>query len=95
MSKSYKKAIYKDSGGRGNHKRLRKILRNSQKNFIRSHYNELITGEIVIPNDKSVVNQWDYSDYKIDCEHRRSFWSSRKYEDLEKYFYWKKKLSRK
>ena len=70
MSRSIKKAIIKEGTGR-ERRRIRKTVRRSQKNFIRSHLEDIDTGENSIPSQKSIINDWEYSDYKIDYENRR------------------------
>jgi len=87
MSKSYKKAIYKDGSGK-EHKELRRRIRSSTKNYIRTHKDELINGDIVLPDPKEIVNCYDWCDYKYDCEYDPPI-------DEESKKYWKEKLSRK
>jgi hypothetical protein len=54
MSRSYKKAIYKD---RGHLKKLYwRIIRSNWKNKIRSNVFDL-------PNEKSIINDYNYRDY--------------------------------
>ena len=83
MSRSRKKAIFK---GGGEHKRrtvLRRQVKRSQKNFLRSNFDDIASGDKVIPDENSIVNPYNYCDYVYDCEHVHT--------DPE----WKEKLSRK
>jgi hypothetical protein len=93
MSRSIKKAIYKDGTGI-EHRRMRKIVRRSQKNFMRTNLEQIATGDKIIPDQKLIVNDWDYSDYKIDYENRRDSWWS-KGESDESFNERKKKFTRK
>ena len=76
MSRSIKKAIIKEGTGR-ERRRIRKTVRRSQKNFMRTHLEEIVAGEKSIPSQKSIINDWEYSDYKIDYENRRYSWWSK------------------
>lgn len=93
MSRSIKKAIIKEGTGR-ERRRIRKTVRRSQKNFIRTHLEEIAAGEKSIPSQKSIINDWEYSDYKIDYENRRYSWWS-KGESDESFDERKKKFTRK
>ena len=93
MSRSIKKAIIKEGTGR-ERRRIRKTVRRSQKNFIRTHLEEIAAGEKSIPSQKSIINDWEYSDYKIDYENRRYSWWS-KGESDESFNKRKKKFTRK
>ena len=93
MSRSIKKAIIKEGTGR-ERRRIRKIVRRSQKNFMRTHLEEIAAGEKSIPSQKSIINDWEYSDYKIDYENRRYSWWS-KGESNESFDERKKKFTRK
>lgn len=93
MSRSIKRAIFKDGSGR-EHRRMRKIVRRSQRNFMRTHLEEIAAGEKVIPSQKSIINDWEYSDYKIDYENCRYSWWS-KGESDESFDERKKKFTRK
>ena len=93
MSRSIKKAIIKEGTGR-ERRRIRKIVRHSQKNFMRTHLEEIAAGEKSIPSQKSIINDWEYSDYKIDYENRRYSWWS-KGESDESFDERKKKFTRK
>lgn len=93
MSRSIKKAIIKEGTGR-ERRRIRKTVRRSQKNFMRTHLEEIATGEKSIPSQKSIINDWEYSDYKIDYENRRYSWWS-KGESDESFDERKKKFTRK
>lgn len=90
MSRSRKKAIYKDGNGPWKTS-CRRIIKRAQKNFLRSNLFDIITGEKSIPDEKSIVNDYTYSDYTYDLEHR----NNRKYTDDEGYRELKEKLSRK
>lgn len=93
MSRSIKKAIIKEGTGR-ERRRIRKTVRRSQKNFMRTHLEEIAAGEKSIPSQKSIINDWEYSDYKIDYENRRYSWWS-KGESDESFDERKKKFTRK
>ena len=93
MSRSIKKAIIKEGTGR-ERRRIRKAVRRSQKNFMRTHLEEIAAGEKSIPSQKSIINDWEYSDYKIDYENRRYSWWS-KGESDESFNKRKKKFTRK
>lgn len=93
MSRSIKKAIIKEGTGR-ERRRIRKTVRRSQKNFMRTHLEEIAAGEKSIPSQKSIINDWEYSDYKIDYENRRYSWWS-KGESDESFNKRKKKFTRK
>lgn len=93
MSRSIKKAIIKEGTGR-ERRRIRKTVRRSQKNFMRTHLEEIVAGEKLIPSQKSIINDWEYSDYKIDYENRRYSWWS-KGESDESFDERKKKFTRK
>ena len=93
MSRSIKKAIIKEGTGR-ERRRIRKTVRRSQKNFMRTHLEEIAAGEKSIPSQKSIINDWEYSDYKIDYENRRYSWWS-KGESDESFNKRKKKFKRK
>ena len=93
MSRSIKKAIIKEGTGR-ERRRIRKTVRRSQKKFMRTHLEEIVAGEKSIPSQKSIINDWEYSDYKIDYENRRYSWWS-KGESDESFNKRKKKFTRK
>ena len=93
MSRSIKKAIIKEGTGR-ERRRIRKTVRRFQKNFMRTHLEEIAAGEKSIPSQKSIINDWEYSDYKIDYENRRYSWWS-KGESDESFDERKKKFTRK
>lgn len=93
MSRSIKKAIIKEGTGR-ERRRIRKTVRRSQRNFMRTHLEEIAAGEKSIPSQKSIINDWEYSDYKIDYENRRYSWWS-KGESDESFDERKKKFTRK
>lgn len=93
MSRTTKKAIWKE--GNGKHRKcIRRKIKRSQKHFLRSNLFKIIDGNAVIPDPKAIVNQYEYSDYKIDYEYASNpFWH--KNEESDKFIEQKKKLSRK
>lgn len=68
MSRSYKKAIYKDKGIKSIYWR---IVRSHTKNFIRTKRHSI--EEEIIPLNKEVVNDYNYCDYIINLERKRSY----------------------
>ena len=93
MSNSIKKSIFKfKDGGSSNKKILRRRVKRYCKNFLRTNFYKIVNGDLVIPNDKSIVNDWEYCDFKYDLEHRKNK-SSRITDD--EFLEIKKKLSRK
>lgn len=79
MSRSKKKAIYKDKGI--NH--YLKMVRGSINSAVRDIFYLIDKDDYLIPHPKETICDYEYSDYKIDCEY--------KHIDSE----WKRKLSRK
>lgn len=74
MSRSYKKPIFKDKGV-VTHKRYRRIIRRVQNSYIRKHLKAMMDDDdAVIPNKKSIVSDYDYSDYIIDFYHMKNNW---------------------
>ena len=69
MSRSYKKAIFKEGSGSNRRQPLRRKVKRSQKNYMRSNIDKIISGETVIPDEKAIVNDYDYCDYISDCEY--------------------------
>lgn len=70
MGKSYKKAIIKDNGGHNAHKLYHRTVRGGQNNYLRSNLDKFINDEdVVIPDEKTLFNDYDYCDYKFDNEH--------------------------
>ena len=61
MSRSQKKPIIKDKGYK---KIYHRICKRNVRNYLNSHKDDL--ENIIIPNFKSIVNDYDYCDYKID-----------------------------
>jgi len=57
MSRSYKKAIYKDSR---DHRLYHRIIRRISKQFLKQGKE--------IPNPKTVINDYDYCDYSFYAE---------------------------
>lgn len=90
MSRSYKKAIYKDKG-------LKDIYWKSIRRTTNQKVKELLKNEIdevFLPDPKSLINDYNYCDYTIDYEYNRSFsyfWYGKDYDDSK----WKNKLRRK
>ena len=70
MSKSYKKAVYKDKGDSEYNKRIRRVVKNDVKKI--KHLTDIDNYEI--RNGKEIVNDYDVSDYKFDYENS-SYWS--------------------
>lgn len=68
MSKSYKKAVYKDSGmGKDI---LRRQIRSSQKNYIRSNIDKFLDdGDANVPDDGTIMNEYNWCDYRFYHEH--------------------------
>ena len=73
MSRSYKKAIIKDKG-------LKDIYWKTIRRRIKQAVNKMLLtnpDEVLLPDPKEIINDYDYSDYTIDYEHTRSlnyFW---------------------
>lgn len=61
MSRSYKKAIYKDNTGKKTYWRR---IRSRWKNLMRSG-----ADPEQLPSEKTIVNDWDYCDYITDYEY--------------------------
>ena len=80
MSRSRKKAIYKDKGIRP----YWRFVRGSINNAVRDILHLIDKEDYNIPDPKEIINDYDYSDYTLDYEYRRT-------ESKE----WKDKLSRK
>jgi len=73
MSRSYKKAIYKDSRDhRGYHRKIRRITKQAVRN-----------GD-EIPNPKTIVNDYDYCDYWFKAEFKNSIFHEEWYEQLKR-----------
>jgi hypothetical protein len=73
MSRSYKKAIWKDSR---DHREYHRMIRRNAK----QHLNQ---GK-EIPNPKTVVNDYDYCDYWFKCEFRNSIYHNEWKEKLSR-----------
>jgi hypothetical protein len=69
MSRSRKKAIYKEGSGSKHRQHLRRKVKRAQRTFFRSNIDEIAEGTKVIPDGRSIVNDYDYCDYISDCEH--------------------------
>lgn len=70
MSRSYKKAIIKDVGF------CKKIYWKTHRriiNSIISSTNISDLDEIVLPHPREIINDYSYSDYKIDYEYNKAF----------------------
>ena len=68
MSRSRKKAIFKQGSGK-NRKLCRRTVKKSQRMFLKNNLDDIIEGKKVIPDGRSIVNDYDYCDYVSDCEH--------------------------
>jgi hypothetical protein len=68
MSRSRKKPIYKDHGFRKDE--YWKIIRREWSQTIKGWRGE----EIYLRHPKSIVNDWDYSDYQIIFQESRPYW---------------------
>ena len=84
MSRSYKKAIIKDKGFKDiYHKICRRVIKQHVKKFIKND-----SDSIILPDEKEIVNDYDYSDYKIDYEYNIKSgycWYNGKNSDNSKY----------
>ena len=69
MSRSRKKAIWKEGSGSNRRQLLRRKAKRAQRNFLRSNLDDIVSGDKVIPDEKNIVNGYDYCDYICDCEH--------------------------
>lgn len=73
MSRSYKKAIVKDRGLKDYYwKKIRRVTKQIVKSLSIDN-----SDDILLPHPKEVMNDYDYSDYKIDYEYERGssyFW---------------------
>jgi hypothetical protein len=67
MSRSYKKAIFKDKPRNYKASTYYRRVRSVIKNIIRSCKD---IDSLELPNSKVLVNQYDYCDYKFDFENR-------------------------
>lgn len=81
MARSRKKPIHKDVGFAK--KTYHRTIRSTVNKAIREIAKLDDLEEIEIPDGKTIINDWDYSDYTIDL---------REEDDEDK---WKKKISRK
>ncbi len=91
MSRSRKKAIFKEGGQTGMRDILRRKAKRAQKNFLRTNIDAIANGDKVMPLEDEIVNQYDYCDYVSDCEHEQKS----KYLSDEQFDKVRKKLSRK
>lgn len=66
MSRSRKKAIYKDRGSKNIY---HKVIRSNINQVVREAKKLEDPEEIEIPDGKTIINDYDYCDYSIDAEH--------------------------
>jgi len=66
MSRSKKKAIYKDKGLK---KTYHKVVRSNVNQVVRESKKLEDLDEVEIPDEKTIINDYDYCDYSIDAEH--------------------------
>ena len=67
MSKSYKKPIIKDRPRNFKKSTIYwRTIRRINNNKIQSFKNNL--EELLLPKEKSIINDYDYSDYTFDCK---------------------------
>lgn len=81
MSKSYKKAVFKDNGmGKDI---LRRQVRNSLRNYMRSNIDKFLDDDcdVNIPDEKTVTNDYDWCDYRFYHEH-----ANKKNRDNDKWY---------
>lgn len=100
MSRSRKLPIYKDKGEK---KYYWRYIRSSIKNSLRSQlYSDL--DYLELPNPKTIINDYDYSDYTIDFKYTpwikyKKIWNKFKKRNWkvldEEYIKWVNKESRK
>ena len=55
MSRSRKKAIFKEGSGK-NRKLYRRTVKKSQRMFLKNNLDEIVEGTKVIPDGRSIVN---------------------------------------
>jgi len=93
MSRSYKLAICKDKGLKESYwKKVRRITNQKVKDFLKKDMDE-----VQLPNPKSIMNDYAYSDYTIDYHFNRSssyFWYNSK-KGTEEHNSWVDKMKRK
>lgn len=65
MSKSYKLPIYKD-GTADAHRFFRRKIKRAIRQKVRDIKNLLDVDSYELPSSKSIVNDYDWSDYKLD-----------------------------
>lgn len=68
MSRSRKEAIYKDKGIRPYWRHVRRSINNAVRGILHLTDKE----DYNIPNPKEVINDYDYSDYRIYGEQHRN-----------------------
>ena len=68
MSRSKKKAIFKEGNG-SDRALLRRRVKRTQRSFLKTNLDKIIEGTKTIPDDKSIINEYDYCDYICDCEY--------------------------
>ena len=73
MSRSYKLAILKDKGLKEYYwKKARRVTKQAVQRFLKED-----PDDVQLPHTKSIINDYDYSDYTIDYEYDKSssyFW---------------------
>lgn len=80
MSKSYKLPIYKD-GTADAHRFFRRKIKRIIRQKVRDIKNLLDVDSYELPSSKSLVNDYDWSDYKLDYRFvkrpKLSYWNNR------------------
>lgn len=67
MSRSRKKAIYKDVSYK---KRVyHRIVRSNINQHVRNSYKLESVDDLVLPNPKEIINDYDYCDWSVNWEH--------------------------
>jgi len=78
MSRSYKQAVIKDSPRNFKKSQIYwRTIRRVINYTIRKFRNNL--DEMILPKEKSIVNDYDYSDYTSDCRNDNNCYCIRKY----------------
>ena len=73
MSRSYRKAIYKDNIGKKTYWRR-----------VRSHWKNLMRSGVdpeQLPSEKTIINDYDYCDYVVDYEYNFGIYSREEYRE--------------
>lgn len=93
MSRSYKLAILKDKGLKNYYwKKVRRVTNQIVKSITLEN-----ADEVLLPDPKEIMNDYDYSDYKIDYQFNKSFsyfWYNNK-KETEEHKKWVLKMTRK